>query len=257
MSGYIASIEDAMTVLSFFMARHIPSQTGLRSSLKRVGKYVLIGSLLTMALTPAADAQSVPVLLGDFAGLVDIGGRKIYLECSGQGSPTVVLVAGFGSSARYWTDDLLAENPPRTMVFPRIATTTRVCAYDRPGTYAFMGDAGLHQPERRHPPTHHREAGVADLHALLQAAGVPGPYVLAGHSLGGFISRMYASTYPDEVVGMVLIDAYSEFLEPIFGPKLWPKFVKLNATNGKPVPIPGYGDSEALPFGSADAPCAD
>ena len=82
---------------------------------------------------------------------------------------------------------------------------------------------------------------------------MPGPYVLAGHSLGGLLSRIYAATYPDEVVGLVLLDSYSEFLEPIIGPKLWPKLVKFNAANGKPVPIPGYGDSEAIPYGSADA----
>ena len=54
---------------------------------------------------------------------------------------------------------------------------------------------------------------VADLHALLQAAEIPGPYVLAAHSLGGLFARLYASTYPDEVVGLVLVDAYSERLE--------------------------------------------
>ena len=212
---------------------------------------------MLFAVAPAATAQTTPDptgAQGDFAGLVDIGGRKMYLECSGQGSPTVVLVAGFGSSARYWTDDLRAENPPRTMVFPRIAATTHVCAYDRPGTGAVV-QATSKFVSRSDPipqPTT-VEAIVTDLHALLQAAHVPGPYVLTGHSLGGYFSRMYASTYPDEVVGMVLIDAYSEFLEPIIGPKLWPKLVKFNAANGKSVPIPGYGDSEAIPYGSANS----
>ena len=56
------------------------------------------------------------------------------------GSPTVVLVAGGSSSARYWTDDLLHPDAPRTMVMPEVAQFTRVCAYDRPGTYAFIGD---------------------------------------------------------------------------------------------------------------------
>ena len=211
---------------------------------------------MLFAVAPAATAETTPDptgAQGDFAGLVDIGGRKMYLECSGQGSPTVVLVAGFGSSARYWTDDLRAENPPRTMVFPRIAATTRVCAYDRPGTGAVVGNDEFVSRSDPIPQPTTVEAIVTDLHALLQAAHVPGPYVLAGHSLGGYFSRMYASTYPDEVVGMVLIDVYSEFLEPIIGPKLWPKLVKFNAANGKSVPIPGYGDSEAIPYGSADA----
>lgn len=136
------------------------------------------------------------------------------------------------------------------MVFPTIATTTRVCAYDRPGTYAFIGEVGfLSRSDPVAQPTT-AMAGVADLHALLRAAGVPGPYVLAGHSLGGFVARMYASIYPDEVVGMVVLDAYSEFLEPIAGPERWPRLVRLNAGNKQVVPLPGYGgDAEAWAFG--------
>jgi pimeloyl-ACP methyl ester carboxylesterase len=139
------------------------------------------------------------------------------------------------------------------MVFPEVATTTRVCAYDRPGTYAFVGEEPF--ISRSDPIAQPRTPMdiVAELHALLQAAGVPGPYVLAGHSLGGFASRMYASTYPDEVVGMVLIDAYSEFLEPIFGPERWPRLVAFNAPGSVVVPIPGYGDAETIPYASGDA----
>jgi pimeloyl-ACP methyl ester carboxylesterase len=208
------------------------------------------------AVAAAANSHTPPKKPGtkrDFAGLVDIGGRNIYLECRGQGSPTVVLVAGSGSSARYWTDDLLPADPPRSMVFPEIATTTRVCAYDRPGTFAFVGEEPF--ISRSDPIAQPRTPMdiVAELHALLQAAGVPGPYVLAGHSIGGFVSRMYASTYPDEVVGMVLIDAYSEFLEPIFGPERWPRLVALNAPGNEVVPIPGYGDAETIPYASGDA----
>ena len=210
---------------------------------------------MLFAVAPAATAQTTPAptgAQGDFAGLVDIGGRKIYLECSGQGSPTVVLVAGGGSSARYWTDDLRAENPPWTMVFPRIAATTRVCAYDRPGTYAEVGKELFVSRSDPVPQPSTFMAAVTDLHVLLQAAHVPGPYILAGHSNGGFISRMYASTYPDEVIGMVLIDAYSEFLKPVFGPKLWPKLVKFNAPQRKPTQIPGYGEAETVPYASGD-----
>lgn len=217
---------------------------------------IALGALtMLFAVAPAADAHTQPATPGtepDFAGLVDIGGRKIYLECSGQGSPTVVLVAGSGSSARYWTDDLLPAAPPRTMVFPQVATTTRVCAYDRPGTYAFVGDeAFISRSDPIAQPTTPM-AIVAELHALLQAADVPGPYVLAGHSIGGLVSRMYASTYPDEVIGMVVIDAYSEFLKPIFGPERWPRLVKFNAASSTVVPIPGYGDAETIPYASGD-----
>jgi hypothetical protein len=68
--------------------------------------------------TPAAPAA---VAGGDFAAMVDIGGRSLYLECRGTGSPTVVLVAGYRSSARYWSDDLLHPEAPRTMVLPGVS----------------------------------------------------------------------------------------------------------------------------------------
>src|SRR6266478_9858216 len=100
---------------------------------------------------------------GDFAGLVDIGGgRKMYLECRGTGSPTVVLLAGLKASAEDWN---IAEKPVPT-VFAEVAKFTRVCAYDRPGTPV------VEKPSRSDPvrqPTTAEDA-VADLHALLSAA---------------------------------------------------------------------------------------
>src|SRR5690242_20209292 len=74
----------------------------------------------------AAPAASPVAASGDVAGLVDIGGRNLYLEARGTGSPTVVLIAGYRSSARYWTDDLLLPETPRTMVLPGVAQFTRV-----------------------------------------------------------------------------------------------------------------------------------
>src|SRR5918998_262685 len=160
--------------------------------------------------TPTAAASTAAS--GDFAGLVDIGGRSLYLECRGTGSPTVVLVAGGSTSGRYWTDDLLHPDAPRRMVLPGVAESTRVCAYDRPGTYASIGEDDF--LSRSDPVAQPRTAPevVAELHALLEAAEVPRPYVLAGHSMGGFFARLYASTHPDEVAGLVLVDAYSELL---------------------------------------------
>ena len=168
---------------------------------------LLTAPLPTLAQSATPSAATPSAASGDFAGLVDIGGRKLYLECHGTGSPTVVLIAGGRSSARYWTDDLLHPNAPRPMVMPSVAQFTRVCAYDRPGTYAEI--KGEIVPSRSDSVPQPRTAPemVDELHALLQAAGVRGPYVLAGHSFGGFMARLYAATYPDEVVGMVLIDA--------------------------------------------------
>src|SRR3954447_13806632 len=91
------------------------------------------------AFAHAQTPEASPVA-GDFAGLVDIGGRSLYMESSGSGEPTVVLVTGYRSSAHYWTNDLLQPNAPRTMVMPAVAEFTHVVTYDRPGTYAPEGD---------------------------------------------------------------------------------------------------------------------
>ncbi len=140
---------------------------------------------------------------GDFAGLVDIGDRrKIYLECSGKGSPTVVLISGKGDGADTWSTP--SPDVPGPTVFGTIASFTRVCAYDRPGTVNSRSDPV--------PLPVTVGAGATDLHALLTAAKVPAPYVLVGHSIGGLIARLFAGEHGDEVAGLVLEDALSEDL---------------------------------------------
>ena len=87
----------------------------------------------------AATAQpAAPAAKGDFAGLVDVDGRKIYLECRGSGSPTVVLQSGFGNGADVWS--LSTDGTPA--VAPAVAEFTRVCAYDRPGSTRVLADDG-------------------------------------------------------------------------------------------------------------------
>jgi pimeloyl-ACP methyl ester carboxylesterase len=176
---------------------------------RRLLPLVLLIAATTLA-NAADNASAVQVVpkssaAGDFAGLVDIaGGRKLYLACRGKGSPTVVLVGGLRTSADDWMETL----PGKPNAFSAVAAFTRVCAYDRPGTP--VGD----QPSRSDPvaqPTTAADA-VADLHALIVAAGIETPAVLVGHSYGGLIARLYACTYPDEVSGMVLVDALSEGL---------------------------------------------
>ena len=181
--------------------------------MQRIAVLVLI--VLTLALPIPAMAQSATPAApspsgasGDFAGLVDIGGgRRLWLECRGHGSPTVLLEAGSGDNADVWDTIALESDAGAMAVLPGVAAFTRVCAYDRPGT-ALDAD----HPSRSDPVPMPRTAAdaVADLHALIDGAGIPGPYVLVGHSLGGIIVRLYAATYPNEIAGLVLVDASHE-----------------------------------------------
>jgi pimeloyl-ACP methyl ester carboxylesterase len=159
-------------------------------------------------------AVAVGAETGKFARLIDIsGGRKMYLKCSGGGSPTVVLVGGLRASA----DDWSVSDKSKPTVFTEVGNFTRVCACDRPGTP--VGE----KPSRSDPvsqPTTAKD-GVADLHALLSTAREAGPYVLVGHSYGGLIVRLYASTYPKEVSGLVLVDALSEGLQDAETSEQW------------------------------------
>src|ERR687897_1690343 len=142
----------------------------------------------------------------DFAGLVDIGGRQIYMECQGKGRPTVVFVAGAQDRAETWST---TQKPSEQAVLPAIAETNRVCAYDRPGTLLATGEGPEDfLPSRSDPvdqPTTLQDH-VDDLHALLKASGERAPYVVVGHSMGGATSRLYASEYPEDVSGLVLVD---------------------------------------------------
>jgi pimeloyl-ACP methyl ester carboxylesterase len=125
--------------------------------------------------------------------LVDVGGgRRLHVTCSGvnsEGSPTVVLESGAGEPSSVWG-----------RVQPEVAKLTRVCSYDRAGL-------GSSDPV---PAPRTIVALTEDLHALLAGAKVPGPYVLVGHSLGGMLNRLYASYYPADVAGMVLVDSAHE-----------------------------------------------
>ena len=118
--------------------------------------------------------------------LVDVGGYRLHIYCTGSGRPTVVLDALFPGTVSNWA-----------WVQPRIARTTRVCAYDRAGLG--RSDCG---PTPRDARQHARE-----LQALLTRAQIPGPYVLVGHSLGGLSVRVFAAEHPSEVAGMALVEA--------------------------------------------------
>ncbi len=129
---------------------------------------------------------------------VDVGGHRLHISCAGEGRPIVVMEAGAGGSSLDWS-----------CVQPEIARFTRVCAYDRAGFG--WSDSG---PK---PRTSLRI--VEELHTLLHNAGIEAPYVLVGHSLGGLNVRLFASRYPDEVVGIVLVDAVHEDVFSRFPPE--------------------------------------
>lgn len=189
-----------------------------------------------------ASTPDAPLMRGDFAGSVGIGhGRTIYIECRGHGSPTVILEAGLRSRSDFWSERT-EDTPPGPTVLAGIARRTRVCAYDRPGT-----TLGATEFSRSSPVPMPRTAAdaIADLRSLLKAAQVPGPYVLVGHSTGGLIARLFASTFPRRVAGMVLVDALSEFLQGPLSPAQVAAYDKLN--NG-PLEGVNYPDLEQILF---------
>lgn len=141
----------------------------------------------------------------------------MYIECRGSGSPAVVLVAGQRGSAAEWSLTESRTDPPSPAVFGEVARFTRVCAYDRPGTP--VGESFSRSDPAPQPTT--AGSATADLHALLRSAGQGAPYVLVGHSAGGTVARLYASTYPDEVRGMALVDALAEGLHDAMTPAQW------------------------------------
>jgi pimeloyl-ACP methyl ester carboxylesterase len=133
-------------------------------------------------LAEVADAKAYPPP----GQMVDVGGYRMHINCTGSGSPTVVIESGWGDMSAAWG-----------WVQPEVAKTTRVCTYDR---------AGMGWSEASPQPRAAREY-AKELHTLLGKANEPGPYVLVGHSMGGFTVIVYAHDYPADVAGMVLIDA--------------------------------------------------
>ena len=191
--------------------------------------HLLLATVLALALGAgpliAGGAGATTNSAADFSGLVDIGGgRTMYMECRGTGSPTVVLVSGLGNAADIWSVTTDPKN--ERAVFEEVAKFTRVCAYDRPGTIRQDDKPSPSTPVEQ--PTSAKPA-AADLDALLRASGEPGPYVLVGHSFGGDIVRLYAGFHPAEVGGLVLVDALSEDLPNGLSPKQEKVYEEINA----------------------------
>jgi pimeloyl-ACP methyl ester carboxylesterase len=210
---------------------------------------VLVGTLLTIVFAGSArsvGASATAAVSSNFTGLVEIGdGRRLFLECRGVGSTTVILESGYRNNAEIWQ---VTDPEGQASVFDGIARFTRVCAYDRPGTLLDQEHVSRSDPV---PMPRDASAIAADLHALIEAADIPGPYVLVAHSLGGLFARLYAATYPDEIVGIVLVDAWQEELPDILGPEAWAAYEAVAAP--APPGLEGYADLERVDFRKASA----
>jgi pimeloyl-ACP methyl ester carboxylesterase len=168
----------------------IQSRRSLHSWSRRGIIYPVLAVLLLAAVGGAYETiretldESAYTMPGQ---LIDVGGHKLHISCTGSGTPTVILEAGLGQPAAMMSG----------WIQPGVATETQVCVYDRAG----MGWSELAETPRD---------GVAiatDLHTLLDRAEIDGPYVLAGHSSGGVYVQVFATQYPDEVAGLVLLDS--------------------------------------------------
>jgi pimeloyl-ACP methyl ester carboxylesterase len=149
----------------------------------------IVSGLLFVAwicLLSSAHAQQPPAAPGR---LVDLGGRRLRLNCTGAGSPTVIAESGSGAFSIDWA-----------LVQPAVARFTRFCSYDRAG-YAWS-DPG--------PVRDSVEQTVDDFHLLLQTADIRPPYILVGASLGGLYIRAYQRRYPDQIIGLIFDDATTE-----------------------------------------------
>lgn len=143
--------------------------------------------------SPATPKSSIP------GRLVDIGGHRLHIYCVGEGVPSIIFDSGVGGFSLEWS-----------RVQNVLARRTRVCAYDRAG-YGWS-DLG--------PLPRTSERITRELHTLLERAGVAGPYIIAGHSFGGYNAQLFARNYPDLTAGLVLIDSsHPEQIERLPGPK--------------------------------------
>jgi pimeloyl-ACP methyl ester carboxylesterase len=164
-----------------------PAPAVARLAVAFLGLVALAGVDRGVRAQEASPVASPGAASGDFAGRVAVGGgRALYLECRGAGGPTVVLEAAGTTDSSTWAP-----------IWADVGRLTRVCRYDR---------LGLGRSDPAPPGVRTVQDSVADLHALLGAAGVPAPYVLVGHSLGGLVARLYAGQFPHDVAGLVLVD---------------------------------------------------
>jgi pimeloyl-ACP methyl ester carboxylesterase len=208
LAGFIQQVGDAYGTLEVQGLTRPPTETqavalvagsnggqmALAIAIEEVAPHLITGA--NPSPVPTADGTPVEAFdenaAGDrMDGLIDIGDRRLYLSSRGTDGPTVLFESGLGDSGAGWI-----------AIETAVASFARICSYDRANTFAGASDPA--------PTPRTAEDIVADLHALLREANVPGPYVLVGHSYGGLTARLFASLYPDQVAGIVFVDASHE-----------------------------------------------
>lgn len=185
--------------------RSLPRLARLLAVLALIIIVVLLMTSIYQGYARWQDAQAFPAP----GKLVDVGGHRLHIYCTGQrsaGSPTVVFEGGLGASSIMWS-----------MVQQGVSAHTRACSYDRAGY-------GWSEPG---PQPRTATQIVTELHTMLQQAGEQPPYVLVGHSFGGIIIRLYASKYPADISGLVLVDARHED----FFQRMPPAFLQVDEAN--------------------------
>lgn len=197
--------------------------------------YKIIGliCLITFCKSIYGDT-TLPTSTSVNENLADIGqGRKMFFECRGNGLPTVIFISGRTDRSTIW-DTTTDPSANTHTVFSEVAKFTRACAYDRPGTVTITKQNVVlpsKSTSTQQPVT--PKNGVDDLHTLLKVAKISGPYLLVAHSYGGLIARLYASIYPEEIAGLVLVDTLSEFLYDALTPSQQALWIKLNSNYSK------------------------
>jgi pimeloyl-ACP methyl ester carboxylesterase len=191
----------------------------------------LIALACSLAITARAESFAKRVHIG--------GGRMMYIECHGSGSPTVLLISGTDAASDLWH----ATGQKGPTVYDDIEKTTRVCAYDRPGAPHLDQTFSRSDPV---PQPTSPQNGVDDLDALLKAADVPGPYVLVAHSFGGTIARVFTAEHHDEVKGIVFVDVLTPELRAQMTPEEWKTWKRVSARPAKA--LEAYPDLERQDF---------
>lgn len=200
----------------------LTDNSDLSRNLVRITRNIIVIELVLFAIVAfigafyeASNVRREDALLHPPGQLVDVGGHRLHLYCTGSGSPTVILDFGLDGSYLDWF-----------YVQPQISQFTRVCSYDRAG-YGWSDPS----PNPRLP-----SAMSAELHTLLTNAGEQPPYILVGHSFGAFDVRMYAHQFPAEIAGVVLVDGShpDELLPFYWQKKLWIRIMQYTMPFGLP-----------------------